>query len=247
MKYDGVAWEPSDNVFTDFKDMVISHEVLLAVTKFMASYREGVRPVDRAQIADLGAFSLCFRLVFEDGFSSLLRFPCPCRVMFPEEKVQNEVAIMTYLQQNTKIPVPKIIHHGTSEDSPAGLGPFVLMEYVEHASNLATQLRAPGYQRGDRPFLDPDNEEGKLEFFYSQIADILLEFSKPSFDKIGSLARDANWLECHQPPVNHEYERASSAGKLSSQDATQHAIYYCFGILSEPGRDRVSAFSNTAQ
>ncbi|KOC16423.1 hypothetical protein AFLA70_65g003631 [Aspergillus flavus AF70] len=229
MKYDGVAWEPSDNVFTDFKDMVISHEVLLAVTNFMASYREGVRPVDRARIADLGAFSLCFR------------------VMFPEEKVQNEVAIMTYLQQNTKIPVPKIIHHGTSEDSPAGLGPFVLMEYVGHASNLATQLRAPGYQRGDRPFLDPDNEEEKLEFFYSQIADILLEFSKPSFDKIGSLARDANWLECHQPPVNHEYERASSAGKLSSQDATQHAIYYCFGILSEPGRDRVSAFSNTAQ
>lgn len=95
MKYDGVAWEPSDNVFTDFKDMVISHEVLLAVTNFMASYREGVRPVDRARIADLGAFSLCFRLVFEDGFSSLLRFPCLCRVMFPEEKVQNEVAIMT--------------------------------------------------------------------------------------------------------------------------------------------------------
>ncbi|KAB8252945.1 hypothetical protein BDV35DRAFT_375407 [Aspergillus flavus] len=161
MKYDGVAWEPSDNV-------------LLAVTNFMASYREGVRPVDRARIADLGAFSLCFRLVFEDGFSSLLRFPCPCRVMFPEEKVQNEVAIMTYLQQNTKIPVLKIIHHGTSEDSPAGLGPFVLMEYVEHASNLATQLRAPGYQRGDRPLLDPDNEEEKLELFYSQIADILL-------------------------------------------------------------------------
>ncbi|GMG39063.1 unnamed protein product [Aspergillus oryzae] len=135
----------------------------------------------------------------------------------------------------------------SDNDSPAGLGPFVLMEYVGHASNLATQLRAPGYQRGDRPFLDPDNEEEKLEFFYSQIADILLEFSKPSFDKIGSLVRDANWLECHQPPVNHEYERASSAGKLSSQDATQHAIYYCFGILSEPDRDRVSAFSNTAQ
>ncbi|KAB8277553.1 phosphotransferase enzyme family protein [Aspergillus minisclerotigenes] len=187
MKYDGVAWKPSDNVFNDFKNMVISHEVLLAVTNFMASYRERVRPVNRVRIADLGAFNLCFRMVFEDGFSSLLRFPCPGRVMFPKKKVQNEVAMMTYLQQNTKIPVPKIIHHGTREDSPAGLGPFILMEYVEHASNLATQLRAPGYQRGDRPFLDPDIEEEKLEFFYSQIADILLEFSKPSFDTIGSL------------------------------------------------------------
>lgn len=200
MEYDGAAWERSDNIFDDFKKKVISHDVLLAVTNFMASYRDGVRPVDRARIADLGAFNLCFRMVFEDGFSSLLRFPCPGRVMFPEEKVRNEVAVMTFLKQDTHIPVPKIIHHGMREESPAGLGPFILMEYVAHASNLATQIRAPGYHRGDRPFLDPDIEEEKLEFFYGQIADILLELSKPSFDKIGSLARDASgWNITNRP------------------------------------------------
>lgn len=71
MEYDDAAWERSDNVFDDFKKVVVSRDVLLAVTDFMASYRDWVRPVDRARIADLGAFNLCFRMVFEDGF-----FPC---------------------------------------------------------------------------------------------------------------------------------------------------------------------------
>lgn len=75
---------------------------------------------------------------------------------------------------------------------PAGLSPFILMEYVAHVSNLAAQLRAPGYGRGDRPFLDPDIEEEKLEFFYAQVANILLELSRPSFDKFGALAKNAN-------------------------------------------------------
>lgn len=66
------------------------------------------------------------------------------------------------------------------------------MEYVEHVSNLGTELRAPGYERGDRPFLDPHIEDGKLRFFYGQVADILLELSKPSFDRIGSLAGDCS-------------------------------------------------------
>lgn len=181
MEYDDAAWERSDNVFDDFKKKVVCPDVLLAVTDFMASHRDRVRPVDRARIAELGAFNLCSRMVFEDGFSSLLRFPCPGRVMFPEEKVRNEVAVMTFLRQNTNIPVPGIIHYGMGDESPAGLGPFILMEHVAHVSNLAAQLRAPGYKRGDRPFLDPDIEEEKLAFFYGQIADILLELSKPSF------------------------------------------------------------------
>ncbi|OQE21577.1 hypothetical protein PENFLA_c014G04114 [Penicillium flavigenum] len=137
--YDDAAWERSNNIFDDFKKKVISHDVLLAVINFTAGYRDWVRPVDRARIADLGAFNL--------------------------RKVRNEVAVMTFLKQNTHIPVPNIIHHGMRNEGPAGLGPFILMEYVAHASNLATQIRAPGYKRDDRPFLDPNIEEEKLEGF----------------------------------------------------------------------------------
>ena len=65
--------------------------------------------------------------------------------MFAEEKVRNEVAVMIFLKENTRVPVPDILHHGMQDESPAGLGPFILMEYIEHVSNLATQIRAPGY------------------------------------------------------------------------------------------------------
>ncbi|OJJ87214.1 uncharacterized protein ASPGLDRAFT_72499 [Aspergillus glaucus CBS 516.65] len=139
----------------------------------MARYRPESRPVDHARIEGVGAFNLCFWMIFEDGFSSLLRFPGPGRVMFPEEKVRNEVAVITFLKQNTKIPVPTVIHYGMGDESPAGLGPFILMEYE------------------------------KLEFFYGQVADILLKLSKPSFEKIGSLARDTNgdWKDCRSKYV----------------------------------------------
>lgn len=48
-------------------------------------------------------------------------------------------------------------------------------------------MRMPGYKRGYRPFLDPNIDETKLEFLYGQVADILLELARPSFDRIGSL------------------------------------------------------------
>lgn len=182
MEYDDVAWEQSDKVFNHFKkNKITKPHVLLAVTNFMAGYRPESRPVDHVRIEGVGAFNLCFRMIFEDGFSSLLRFPGPGRVVFLEEKVRNEVAVMTYLKQNTKIPVPAIIHYGTGDESPVGLGPFILMEYVDRACYLTAQLRAPGYKRGEIPFLIPDIKEEELEFFYGQVADILLELSKPSF------------------------------------------------------------------
>ncbi|KAH8423916.1 phosphotransferase family protein [Aspergillus melleus] len=217
MEYDDVAWEQSDQVFDAFKQKITSPDVLLAVTRFMASHRDWARPVDRARIAGLGAFNLCFRMVFEDGFSSLLRSPCPGRVMFAEEKVRNEVAVMTFLKENTRVPVPDIIHHGMGDESPAGLGPFILMEYVEHVSNLATQIRAPEYDKGDRPILDPNIEEEKLEFFYAQVADILLELSKPSFDKIGSLARDARGWNIPNRPLTMNMNELVQLGNFPAR------------------------------
>ena len=217
MEYGDVAWERSDNIFEDLKKKNVTPDVLLAVTIFMTSYRDGVRPVDRARIAGLGAFNLCFRMEFEDGFSSLIRFPCPGRVIFPEEKVRNEVAVMTYLKQNTNIPVPRIIDHGMGDGSPAGLGPFILMEYVEHASNMTAQLRAPGYERGDRPFLDPNIEEEKLEFLYGQVAGILLELCKPSFDKIGSLVKDTDSWDISNRPLTMNMNELVQLGNFPSR------------------------------
>ncbi|PTU21307.1 hypothetical protein P175DRAFT_0500208 [Aspergillus ochraceoroseus IBT 24754] len=55
-----------------------------------------------------------------------------------------EVAAIRYLQDHTSIPVPFILHWGTKEESPLGLGPFIIMEYIEHEMNMSKALNTPG-------------------------------------------------------------------------------------------------------
>lgn len=112
--------------------------------------------------------------------------------MFPEEKVRNEVAIMRYIQTYTSIPVPFILHWGTKEESPCGLGPFIIMEDVDHACDISDALNTPGIPYEDRPILDPSIDEQKLRKLYAQIADVLLQLCTLSFPRIGSLTHDDN-------------------------------------------------------
>jgi len=116
----------------------------------------------------------------------MIRFPCPSVVMFPKEKVRKEVATMRYIQQNTSIPVPLILHYGMADECPYSLEPFIIMEYVEHAYDL-TELFKEHNSAGDRMAIDPNITDEKLSSVYEQMADILLELSKCAFPKIGSL------------------------------------------------------------
>lgn len=191
MYFDDDAWAKSQSVLGEFKRKVAKPETPLGATKFMASYRPAARPTDRAQISNLGFFNFCYRMDFDDGFSSMLRFPCPGKIMFPGEEVRKEVAVMQFLKQNTSIPVPEIIDFGTSADSgPCNMGPFILMEYIERATDLTEAMRFPEYEENEKPCLDINIDETKLKFFYQQVADILLELSRHSFDKIGSLSKN---------------------------------------------------------
>lgn len=61
---------------------------------------------------------------FSTDSLTFIRFPKPGKVMFPEEKVRNEVAMMWYIQANTSIPVPFVLHWGPKEESPCGTGLF---------------------------------------------------------------------------------------------------------------------------
>ena len=107
----------------------------------------------------------------------MIRFPCPGVVMFPEEKVRNEVAVMRFIEKNTTIPVPHVFHYGMTDESPDGLGPFIIMEYIEHAHDFVDALNTPGLSLSDSPILDPNISTEKLEFVYTQTADILLELN----------------------------------------------------------------------
>ena len=115
--------------------------------------------------------------------------------------MRNEVAVIRYIQKYTSIPVPFILHWGRKEESPLGLGPFILMDYIDHAMDLDAALNTPTLQIEDRPILDPSIDIDKLEMLYRQLADILLQLSLLPLPKIGSLAQidDSTWEINHRP------------------------------------------------
>src|ERR1700683_5059100 len=87
------------------------------------------------------------------------------------------------------------------DEGPAGIGPFILMDYISHAHNLTAELNSPGLKREDRPILNPDIPQEKLRFAYSQMAGVLLQLSRPSFVQIGSLeeVEDGIWCVTGRP------------------------------------------------
>ncbi|SCV48372.1 uncharacterized protein FFB14_10342 [Fusarium fujikuroi] len=88
---------------------------------------------------------------------------------FPDEKVRYEVATMRYVAANTTIPVPKIYHWGSAEEHPLGLGPFMIMEYIEHDRTLSHALNDRTLGPTDPHSLDPNISIEKLEFLYRQM------------------------------------------------------------------------------
>lgn len=199
-------------------------------------YAEGIRG---------GAFNYCIRVGFdkEEGVEAqwLMRFPIPGRVMHPEAKVRHEVAVMRYLYEKTSIPVPKIIAWGTAEENIfEGVGPFIIMEFVEgkplyevmrgtpmevvfRETNedefLKELARKADAGEGDNEVLSPCVDDATLEIIYRQLANVYLELSEHDFDKIGSLDMDdssqSEWKVTAPPYTNltNELERVGGVPK----------------------------------
>jgi hypothetical protein len=108
-------------------------------------------------------------------------------VQFAEEKILYEVAATRYIAAHTTIPVPNIIHHGTAAENPTGLGPFIIMDYIEHDQHMSRALRDPDESSGTRSVLNPNIPKETLELLYGQMANILLQLSTLKFPRIGSL------------------------------------------------------------
>lgn len=99
---------------------------------------------------------------------------------------------MRYIAANTTIPVPKVYGWGTANDNPTGLGPFKIIEYIDHERTLSEALKDPSLEIDDPHILDPNISEPKLEFLYGQMANILLQLSTLTLPRIGSLDQDAD-------------------------------------------------------
>jgi hypothetical protein len=122
--------------------------------------------------------------------------------MFPAEKVQREVAVTRFLMDKTNITVPFVLHSGTVDESPDVLGPFIIMEFIEHEHDLVDALNTPGIPYEERPILDPCISDERLHFIYGQMADIMLQYSRYSFSKIGCISSvddGVSWEVSHRP------------------------------------------------
>ncbi|KAI9766694.1 MAG: hypothetical protein M1840_006338 [Geoglossum simile] len=137
-----------------------------------------------------GSFNFCFKVLFpDDGVRWMVRFPIPGKAMFPEEKLQSEVAALRFMKATTKIPVPTVVAFGTAEEDTTGLGPFIITDFIEGKplSDVLGQPLGNGHK-----ILRPDIEDETLKIVYRQIADIMLELWKHDFDLIGALSLDTD-------------------------------------------------------
>ena len=102
----------------------------------------------------------------------------------------------------TNIPLPLVLHSGTAEESPGGLGPFIITEYVEHECDLVDALNTPDIPCDERPIIHPDIPHERPHFIDGQMADIMLQYSMHTFPKIGcisSLDDGDTWVVSHRP------------------------------------------------
>ena len=132
-----------------------------------------------------GSFNWCFKVVFDDGTEWAVRFPIAGNVMYPEEKVQREVAVMRFMKERTLIPVPEVIAFGMAADNhDPEMGPFIIEEWIDGVplSTIMEELPRPSWG----PVLRKDISDETLYTIYRQISKILLELSMHNFDKIGA-------------------------------------------------------------
>ncbi|RDL33116.1 Uncharacterized protein BP5553_08555 [Venustampulla echinocandica] len=107
---------------------------------------------------------------------------------FPIEKTLQEGATARYIEQHTQILVPKVLYYGEKSD----LGPFMILQHVENRGLMADQIKMPNPDPDVTSVLDPNISETVLSNFYGKVARCLLQISRLSFDRIGSLSENGD-------------------------------------------------------
>jgi len=142
-----------------------------------------------------------FEVEFEDGVSWVLRLGmCTDDEYYHtaaqlERKILNEVAALRLVSERTSIPVPSVIAFSAaaSADSPLGphAPPFVLMTAMQ--GTTIEDLGITISEEGD-PLQGDDSKRPILLRYLSDIADLHVQLSRITFDRIGSfvLGPDGN-------------------------------------------------------
>ncbi|KAJ5697996.1 hypothetical protein N7462_000001 [Penicillium macrosclerotiorum] len=199
MDTDDVAHEKREVIQDFWRALLLDPEIFNETGVFLAEHcspRQGVEFV----LFRSGGYNISFLMTFTAGTDSggkMLRFPIAGANMFPEEKVRNEVSIIQFISEKTSngiipIPVPTISGWGQRSESPANLGPYIIMDYIDHKRSIGELLEKPGRQPDDRPELNPDMSIPRLKALYRELANVVFSLSTLSLNRIGSLKQTSS-------------------------------------------------------
>lgn len=179
MDFDHLAEEQSQRTFQQWIHNLVQNQSEILAIKLATAHRLGTA-VSASRFSH-GAFNFSYQVIFEDGFRALVRFTALGRAVFRHEKVEDEVAIMRYLAEETSIPIPTVLGSGK-----CAVGPYIVMTIIE--GNLLSRYLKDPLRKLET--LNLQISESALKKSYYGMADILLELAKPEFSFIGALGQD---------------------------------------------------------
>ncbi|RAK94954.1 phosphotransferase enzyme family protein [Aspergillus ibericus CBS 121593] len=147
-----------------------------------------------------GAFNAGMKMVFCDSTAWMVRFPRVGMVCddYADEKVAMEVTALGLIRNRTTIPVPRVWAWGPAASNPLGLGPFIIMDFIDGVS-LSDLLQDPSTESPNRVIRE-DISDSDIEIIYRQLAKFLLQLFKLDFDRIGSLVSQQAEAQSPTPP-----------------------------------------------
>ncbi|PLB52101.1 phosphotransferase family protein, partial [Aspergillus steynii IBT 23096] len=224
MSPDDLAWEQAESTSDTWLAQFLEIDLLRPIAEFMLTHNRGT--ATEFAILRKGSYNISLRLKYRNS-ATVIRLSQPGAVMFPEEKVVNEVAVMRFLTDQTSIPLPFVHQSGTKKESPLELNPFIIMDYIEHETKMYDALNTPGCPREDRGVSDPHIDEDRLEMLYKQLAGVLLQLYKPSLPRIGSLSQidDFTWEVAGRPLSMNMNELVRLGGLPRSKLPNQDVIF----------------------
>ncbi|QPC78169.1 hypothetical protein HYE68_008921 [Fusarium pseudograminearum] len=186
--FDDLAWDENDEAWEKSQKQLRLKSTCRKV-EALAETALGKTSASLVSPIFFGGFNVLYRICFEQELSdAFVRIPCPDLVQFPEEKTRYEAATMSYLAQNTTIPVPALFYHTSTSD----VGPALILQHIKYVRDMSDALAIPGQDPEETPVLNPNIEEDTLRKLYQKIAVILSQLSRPTFTRIGSLVEGEN-------------------------------------------------------
>ncbi|KAJ5706536.1 Aminoglycoside phosphotransferase [Penicillium malachiteum] len=130
--------------------------------------------------------------------------------------------VLSFIREETQkahtipIPVPSIFLSGDREKSPANLGPFVVMEYIENEQSICRPLEKPESDPTTRPILDPTISTVRLGNVYKKLARIVLSLSTLTLNEIGSveLGKDTATRRVFDRPLSYSMNEIVQLGTV---------------------------------